>query len=85
MTSKENLIFTCPFEEGLTEWKEKGYDCRVANFNHYEGLEEAFKGGDAILIISSPFVGVKRRNAHKNAVDAAIKAGVKKNCLYIFS
>ena len=44
LTSKENLIFTCPFEEGLTEWKEKGYDCRVANFNHYEGLEEAFKG-----------------------------------------
>ena len=23
LTSKENLIFTCPFEEGLTEGKEK--------------------------------------------------------------
>lgn len=42
LTSKENLIFTCPFEEGLKEWKEKGYDCRVANFNHREGLEKAF-------------------------------------------
>lgn len=78
LTSKENLIFTCPFEDGLKQWQEKGYDCRVANFNHREGLEEAFAGGDAILIISSPFVGVKRRNAHKNAIDAAIKAGVKK-------
>lgn len=78
LTSKENLIFTCPFEEGLKEWKEKGYDCRVANFNHREGLEKAFEGGDAILIISSPFVGVKRRAAHKNAIDAAIQAGVKK-------
>lgn len=78
LTDKENLIFTCPFEEGLKEFKEQGFDCRVANFNHYEGLEEAFAGGDAILIISSPFVGVKRRAAHKNAVDAAIAAGVKK-------
>lgn len=78
LTGKENLIFTCPFEEGLKELKEQGYDCRVANFNHVDGLEKAFEGGDAILIISSPFVGEKRRNAHKNAVDAAKKAGVKK-------
>ncbi len=78
IAAKEDLIFTCPFEEGLEEWKKRGYDCRVANFNHREGLEKAFEGGDAILIISSPFVGEKRRNAHKNAVDAAIAAGVKK-------
>lgn len=78
LTNKENLIFTCPFEEGLKPYKEQGYDCRVANFNHPEGLEKAFEGGNAILIISSPFVGEKRRNAHKNAVDAAIKAGVEK-------
>lgn len=78
LTTKENLILTCPFEEGLKEWKAKGYDCRVANFNHPEELEKAFAGGDAILIISSPFVGEKRRTAHRNAVDAAVQAGVKK-------
>ena len=78
LVKKENLILTAPFEEGLTSYKEKGYDCRVANFNHPETLKEAFKGGDALLLISAPFVGIKRRNAHKNAVDAAIEAGVSK-------
>lgn len=78
IAKKEDLIFTCPFEEGLAPFKEQGFDTRVANFNHTEGLKEAFEGGDVILIISSPFVGEKRQNAHKNAVDAAIAAGVKK-------
>ena len=79
LKEKEDLIFTCPFEEGLKEFKDTGIDCRVANFNHPdEQLVEAFKGGDTILIISAPFVGAKRQAAHKNAIDAAIKAGVKK-------
>lgn len=75
---KEDLIFTVPFEEAAKPWLEKGYDTRVANFNHKDSLVQAFTGGDAVLIISAPFVGEKRRNAHKNAVDAAIEAGVKK-------
>lgn len=78
LVKKEDLIYTCPFEAGLKKYKELGFDTRVANFNHPESLVEAFKGGDVILVISSPFVGVKRQNAHKNAVDAAIKAGVSK-------
>lgn len=78
LVKKEDLIFTCPFEEGIAPFKEQGFDARVANFNHVEGLKEAFTGGDVILIISSPFVGEKRQNAHKNAIDAAIAAGVKK-------
>lgn len=78
LVNKEDLILTCPFENGLESYKNEGFDVRVANFNHYEGLEEAFKGGDVILIISAPFVGEKRQAAHRNAVDAAKKAGVKK-------
>lgn len=78
LVKKEDLIFTCPFKEGLQPFQEQGFDTRVANFNHIEGLKEAFLGGDVILIISSPFVGEKRQRAHKNAVDAAIEAGVKK-------
>lgn len=78
LVKKEDLIFTCPFEEGLKPFKEEGFDARLANFNHYDGLEEAFQGGDVILIISSPFVGKKRQNAHKNAIDAAKAVGVKK-------
>jgi NAD(P)H dehydrogenase (quinone) len=78
LVKKEDLILTCPFEKGLENYAKEGFDTRVANFNHTEGLEEAFKGGDVILIISAPFVGKKRQNAHKSAIDAAIAAGVKK-------
>lgn len=78
LVAKEDLILTCPFEQGLEPFKAAGYDARLANFNHYEGLEDAFRGGDVILIISSPFVGKKRQNAHKNAIDAAKAVGVKK-------
>lgn len=78
LVSKDDLILTCPFEQGIEPFKAAGYDSRVANFNHYEGLEDAFRGGDVILIISSPFVGKKRQNAHKNAIDAARAVGVKK-------
>ncbi len=78
LTDKKNLIFTCPFEQGLEPFQEQGIDVRVANFNHKEGLEKAFKGGTVLLLISSPFVGEKRQQAHKNAIDAALDAGVTK-------
>jgi len=78
LVKKEDLILTCPFSKGLESFEKEGFDTRVANFNTYEGLEEAFKGGDVLLIISAPFVGEKRQNAHKNAIDAAKAAGVKK-------
>ena len=74
---KENLIF-CGYSEGaLQKYKDMGVEVRVTNFNHYEGLEEAFKGADRLGLISMPFVGPKRQNAHKNAVTAALKAGVR--------
>lgn len=78
LVKKEDLILTAPTSQGIEGFLKEGYDARVANFNHREGLEEAFKGGDVILIISAPFVGAKRQNAHKNAIDAAREAGVKK-------
>lgn len=78
LVKKEDLILTAPTSQGIEGFLKEGYDARVANFNHREGLEAAFKGGDVILIISAPFVGTKRQNAHKNAIDAAKEAGVKK-------
>lgn len=75
---KENLIFCGYNAEALKPFAELGVETRQANFNHYEGLEEAFKGADILGLISMPFVGPKRQAAQKNVVDAAIKAGVKK-------
>ena len=78
LEKKENLIFVAYSEKALTKYKEMGIDTRVADFNYYEGLEEAFKGADILGLISMPFVGPKRQAAQKNVVDAAVKAGVKK-------
>ena len=74
---KENLIFSGYNKKALEKYEKMGVETRVTNFNHYEGLEEAFKGVDRIGLISMPFVGPKRQAAHKNAVTAALKAGVR--------
>lgn len=78
LEKKENLIFVAYSEKALTKYKEMGIDTRVADFNYYEGLEEAFKGADILGLISMPFVGPKRQAAQKNVIDAAKKIGVKK-------
>ena len=77
LAKKEDLIFVGYSEDALKVFAEQGVETRQANFNNYEGLEEAFKGADRLALISMPFVGVKRQNAHKNVVDAAKAAGVK--------
>lgn len=74
---KENLIFCGYNQKALEKYQQLGIETRVTNFNHYEGLEEAFKGADRIGLISMPFVGPKRQAAHRNAVEAAKKAGVR--------
>lgn len=74
---KENLIFCGYNQKALEKYQQLGIETRVTNFNHYEGLEEAFKGADRIGLISMPFVGPKRQAAHRNAVEAAKKAGLR--------
>ncbi len=73
----ENLIFCGYNPDSLKKYADRGIETRVTNFNDSDGLVEAFKGADALALISMPFVGAKRQNAHKNAVDAAKAAGVK--------
>ncbi len=75
---KENLIFCGYNPASLQKYADMGVETHVTNFNNPDGLEEAFRGADALALISMPFVGAKRQAAHKNAVDAAKKAGVKK-------
>jgi len=75
---KENLIFTAPNPKALEQYGTIGIETRYADFNDPEQLHEAFAGGSTLLLISMPFVGEKRRTAHKNAIDAAIACGIKK-------
>ena len=74
----EALIFTAPTKNGLEKYQEMGIETRIADFNNAEKLTEAFKDADTVILISMPFVGPKRRAAHKIAIDAAVAAGVNK-------
>lgn len=70
----EDLIFAAPTEKSLKKYADMGIDTRIANFNEPENLAEAFAGADTVILISMPFIGDKRREAHKAAIDAAVKA-----------
>lgn len=74
---KRELVLTAPKKEKLAEYEKEGYRTAEANFNDPEGLTKVFSDADKVLLISMPFVGEKRRKAHKNAVDACVKANVK--------
>lgn len=75
---KENLVYCGYNPASLEKYAKMGVETHITNFNNPDGLAEAFKGADALALISMPFVGPKRQNAHKNCVDAAKAAGVKK-------
>ena len=77
MEPKENLIFCGYNPDSLKKYADMGIETHVTNFNNPDGLKEAFQNAEVVALISMPFVGVKRQNAHKNCVDAAKAAGVR--------
>lgn len=74
----EDLIFAAPTEKGLKKYADMGIETRVADFNDYDKLTQAFSGADTIVLISMPFVGPRRVKAHKTAIDAAVAAKVNR-------
>lgn len=52
-----------------------GVETRKADFDDAEGLVAAFDGADRLLIVSTGLIG-HRRTQHRNAVAAAVRAGV---------
>ena len=76
---KENLIFCGYNPDSLKKYADMGIETHVTNFNNPDGLKEAFQNAEVVALISMPFVGVKRQNAHKNCVDAAKAAGVRQS------
>ena len=75
---KESFIFTSPNKSVNESFCAEGIDARFADYTNPEQLTGAFAGGETLLLISVPQVGEKRRNMHKNAIDAAVAAGVKR-------
>lgn len=74
---KNDLIFTAPRIEKLKKYQDMGITVAKADFNDTKGLAQTFADADKVLLISMPFVGKKRRQAHKNVVDACVEARVK--------
>jgi len=61
--------------EAAAPLEAKGVEVRIGDYTDTASLEKAFTGIDRLLLISSSEVG-QRAAQHKNAIDAAKKAGV---------
>ena len=74
-SSSDKFITTSSSNDGVTKLSKLGLNARLANFNDVTSLQEAFKGIDKILLIST--MDQNRLEQHKNVVDAAKSQGVK--------
>ena len=61
--------------ERLAPLAERGVQTAVIDFEKPETLDAAFDGADALLLVSGSEVG-QRIPQHRNAIDAAVRAGV---------
>jgi NAD(P)H dehydrogenase (quinone) len=74
----QHLILVSRTPDSLADYAKQGAAVRFGDFTKPESLPEAFAGGTRMLLISIGFGGgFTRPFAHKQAIDAAVKAGVK--------
>lgn len=59
----------------LAPLAERGVGTAVIDFDRPETLDDAFRGADALLLVSGSEVG-QRVPQHRNAIDAAVRTGV---------
>lgn len=74
----EHLIVTSWNPAALPAWAERGVRARVADYDDAAGTRAAFEGGDVVLLLSTMKVGPMRQQQHRNAIDAAVAAGVQR-------
>jgi NAD(P)H dehydrogenase (quinone) len=74
--SPGDIRVTSRNEITLANWRARGLDARKADFNDKSALTEAFRGADAVFMVSTMEVGERRQRQHANAVAAARDAGV---------
>jgi NAD(P)H dehydrogenase (quinone) len=74
----ERLILVSRTPDALEQYAAIGADTRFGDFTQPESLAAAYEGGDRLLLISiDTGVGAERAGLHKNAIDAAVEAGVR--------
>ena len=74
----ERLIVTSRSPEGLADFAARGVTVRAADFDQPATLPSAFAGADRLLLVSTDALMEpgKRLAQHRNAVEAAVEAGV---------
>jgi len=73
--SASEIVAAVRNPERATDLSALGIHIRQANYNNPASLDAAFSGAEKVLLISSSEVG-QRVVQHKNAIDAAKRAGV---------
>jgi NAD(P)H dehydrogenase (quinone) len=71
------LVSRTPKTEMLQDYAARGASVRYGDFNDPASLDEAYRGGTRMLLISINGGGGNRPQLHKVAIDAAVRAGVK--------
>jgi len=73
-----DVIVSLHNPKGATpEIQSSGVEVRKGDYSKPETLDEAFRGGDKLLIVSYPSIAYEVRvNSHKAAIDAAKRAGI---------
>lgn len=72
------ITVTSRNEKVLAEWRARGARGCKADYNDKASLIEAFRGAECVFLVSAMEVGEKRQAQHRNAVQAAKEAGVKR-------
>lgn len=79
LVSKANVI-------GLARTPDKakhlGVEVRPGDYNDQKQLEQSLQSVDTLLLVSGMDAPDKRIGQHRNVIEAAKKAGVKKNCVH---
>ncbi len=71
------LILVSRTPETLKEYADQGASVRFGDFTKPESLPAAYAGGSRMLLISINSGGGQRPELHKQAIDAAVAAGVR--------
>jgi len=71
------LVSRTPNTDHLQRYAARGASVRFGDFTEPDSLDEAYRGGTRMLLISINAGGGNRPELHKAAIDAAARAGVK--------
>lgn len=74
--SANNIAALVRDESKSAEFKSKGIQVRVGDYQNFESLTNAFQGVDKLLLISSSSEIAHRFEQHKNVINAAKETGI---------